>query len=210
MGLADSKHFIRFVRAMAKAPELSVRELSERTSTPIATAHRIARFFRFHRAMPRDRFDVRRGLGLAADLRRDRAVPDRTFKTEDLYDLVHLISQVDHHLAFASAANAIAHFEPVDTHVRIDRSGRSVLGELKAFHAASGRHTVHVYVDDLSRYPDPIDVEDYGDSATGGPTPVCDPIVTLIDLLSHPTGGAHAEFLDRTLTLAGTLPERPA
>lgn len=209
MGLADSKHFIRFVHAMASEPELSVRELSERTSTPIATAHRIARYFRFHRAMPRDRFEVRRGLRLAADLRKDRAVPDRTFKTDDLYELVHGLAQVDHHLAFASAANAIAHFEPGDTHVRIDKAGKSMLTDLKAFHTTAGRHTVHVYVDDLDRYPDPVDIEDYDASPTSGPTPICDPIVTLIDLLSHPTGGAHAEFLDRTLTLAGTLPERP-
>ncbi len=210
MGLADSKHFLRFVHAMATDPDASVRELSEETSTPLATAHRIARFFRFHRAMPRDRFDVRRGLRLAADVRRDRAVPDRTFKTDDLYDLLHAIDRVDHHLAFASAANAIAHFEPVDTHVRIDNSEQTILADLKTFHSASGKHVVHVYLDDLSRYPDPIDIEDYDGAATAGPMPVCDPIVTLIDLLSHPTGGAHAEFLDRTLTLAGTLPERPS
>lgn len=202
MALAESSYFLHCVHAMATRPDLSAREVAEATGTPLPTAHRIVRFFKFHHAMPRGRFDVRRGLRLAADLRRDKAVPDRTFQTDDPYALLDAVGNVDHHLAFASAANAIAQFEPADTHLRIDASQRAVLAELKRFHSPSGSSVVHVYVDHLSRYPPPLD-----DIAT---SPVCEAIVTLIDLLSHPTGGAHAAFLDRTLTLAGKLPERPA
>lgn len=204
MGLADSKHFLHVVHAMAADPALKAREVSERTGTPLPTTHRIVRYFRFHRAMPRGRFDVRRGLRLAADLRRDKALPDRTFHVKDPDDLLLAIRQMDparHHLAFASAANAIARFEPADTHVRVDALQRRVLSDLKRLHAPAGRSAVHLYVDHLERYPKPLDGI--------AEMPICDPIVTLIDLLSHPTGGAHAEFLDRTLTLQGTLPERP-
>lgn len=200
MALADSRHLLHFVHAVVQDPDKDIRSIAADKQIPKTSAYRIAQVFRFHGAIRRKQTDPRRVIRLTADLRKDRAVPDLSLQTEDLPGVLDAIAGFRHHLAFASAANAIARFEPAETAIRLHIKSPSELAFLDAFRHPGGRSTLHFYADDLDRYPEPIKVQR---------SPVCDPIITLVDLHSHPRAGAHADFLDRALTRAGTLPERP-
>lgn len=200
MSLADSKHFLHFVHAVVQDPDKDIQSIAADERIPKTSAYRIAQVFRFHGAISRKQTDPRRVIRLAADLRKDRAAPDLSFQTDDIYSVLHAIQDVRHHLAFASAANAIAQFEPAETSIRMHVKSPSELSFLDEYRQPRGQAKLHFYMDDLDRYPTPIKVQR---------SFVCNPIITLVDLHSHPRTGAHAEFLDRALTRAGTLPERP-
>lgn len=199
MALADSRHFLHFVHAVVQDPAMDIQSIALGKQIPKTSAYRIAQVFRFHGAMGRKHTDARRVIRLAADLRKDRAVPNFSLQTDDLDGVLQAIQGFSQHLAFASAANAIAQFEPAETSIRL-QAKPSELAFLDKFRRPAGRSTFHFYADDLDRYPQPIKLQQ---------SFVCDPIITLVDLHSHPRTGAHAEFLDRALTRARTLPERP-
>ncbi len=210
MGLADSKQFLHLVRSIVADPTAGSQAWGQASQTPKATTHRLLRMFRFHGALDRSKADPRRVIQLAADLRKDRAIPYTTVYRKAVLDSIKQ-NHEGMQLAFQSAANRYGFFEESTMTVRIDKDhvgnlapGVSGSGALHTdpdgrFVESRRRPLVVVYVDDLSRFPPPTWFDDVA---------VTDPIITYVDLLSHPRAGAHAEFLDGALVRAGLLPER--
>lgn len=200
MGLADSPHFVRFVHAMASHPKADIRFWVAASGVPQSPAYRIARCFRFHGANTPDEVDVRRTLRLAADLRRDRAMPEWSLRFENPQDALTKIPKDRFQLAFSSAANKLGFFEPEELHIRMDHQHERTVKALKTHSVGPSRGSpIHIHMEHLDRFPPPFEMD--GDTIT-------DPLITLMDLYSHPRAGAHAEFLDGVLVEAGFLPER--
>lgn len=194
MGLADSPHFLHFTREMIHNPDSTVKTWAQNSDTPSSTAYRVTNFFRWHHAIPGGVVDARKVLRLSSGLRRDRAVPRKTFVVKDAGAFLDELASTPHQLVFQSAANAIAYFESGDVHVRIE-AGQS-LPSPSSRPSRGAKTRVHAYIDRLERYPPPMEVDG---------CLVCDPVVTLMDLYSHPHGGAHAEFLYNVLVDEGIL-----
>jgi len=211
MGIADSKHFLHLVRAAAANPRAGPQAWADASGVPKATAYRLLRPFRFHGAITGMKADPRRVLHLAANLRKDRVVPYTTIFRERYLTAI-TAPNAKAQLAFQSAANAYGFFEESVKTVRIDPQNRhEILPGITASASLQSdsqwpileskrRPLAVVYMEDLSRFPQPTRMED---------TLVSDPFITYMDLLSHPRAGAHAEFFDAVMVRSGLLPERP-
>lgn len=202
MGLQDSAQFLRVTSAILRSKSLpSATELATASGAPRPIVYRILRFFTYHRAIGLDEagpaVDRRKLLTLAAGLLTDSAVPSVTTKGPAIRILHRKLLDVNvsHAFGFASAANAYGYFEPSGvTHVLVDHRDRKAA--VRAAEDSGGRETIQFYVRDFQRMPPPLERDGL---------PVTDEVHTLLCLMSDPTGGAHAAFMQDNLEKRGIL-----
>ena len=151
----------------------------------------------FHRVL-RDtpdglRFDEDRFLTYLTSLRIATLQPEPEFavsmSADDAQDRLHGLSYVS---CMFTAGNSWAFFEPRrDVHVYVDRSSLPRLRSLlpRTTRPSANDTRVQVYVESLHQVPH-VDRQRL---------PVTTPLFTTVDLRAHPEGGAHAEFLRRSL-----------
>ena len=200
MTRSGSEQFVRVTAALLQAAaQDTAAAIADAAQVPHPTTHRILRFYRYHGAVAAGRGplkpDKRKVFHLATGLRRDRAVPDLVLRhapgpAAAVADLK--AAGIPFVVAFASAANLLAYFEPpahASLLIRRDDAARirTLLGRRK------GPGRVHLYYRDLETIP----------TVSRQGVRVTEPFRTLLDAGADASAGAHAEFLYQALVERG-------
>lgn len=225
MGLAASRFFLPVTRELLRLqPGERPTDLFDRLSVPKSPGYRIITFYETHNALqppPTGMVaDARKILSLAGGLRADRAVPDRSFvKGPPLEQGLAILENlgVPFALAFQSAANQQAYFEPSNVHQlyiqtprgreKLNSMGQRIFpaqlhtlpliaAALMGAPSASRNHRYELFADDLQ----PLDVR-----AHESQPPTTGPLQTLLDLATSARTAAHLEFMLEFLRKQGAV-----